>query len=76
MQNYLDTSSDLASRLLVDLRTAAALLSVSTSTLYRLSAAGELPIRHIGRKPIILSADIHAYVKSLWQDTDTSETAA
>lgn len=49
--------------LLIDLDAAAALCSVSTKTIRRLIAAGELPgVRRLGRRVLVSRAELQAWV--------------
>jgi excisionase family DNA binding protein len=56
---------DLGDRLAVDYDDAAKLLSVSSRTVRRLVASGEIPVVMIGTLPRITTADLEAYVDTL-----------
>ena len=47
--------------ILVGAKTAAALLGISTSSLYALIRSGELPERKVGRRHLIRRPDLEAY---------------
>jgi Helix-turn-helix domain len=51
--------------LLVPLREAFRMLSISLATGYRLVYSGDLPIKKLGRRTYVVTADLEAYVASL-----------
>lgn len=52
-------------RLAVSVNTACDLLGISRTTLYQLVKGGDLSIKKIGRRSVLLTADLSAFVEQL-----------
>lgn len=52
-------------RLAVSVNTACELLGISRTTLYQLVKDGDLHIRKIGRRSVLLTTDLNAFIKQL-----------
>lgn len=51
--------------LLLTLEEVAAALRVSKKTVRRLVAAGRIRVKHVGRRPLVTSTELEAYIASL-----------
>ena len=61
---------------LVDVRGAASLLSLSASTIYKLSAAGRIPGVHLGSRLLFRVKDLEDYVNRNWHRARHPNTRA